>query len=83
MDTLVDAGETDGEVQPLLSRISQSNEQAHPYFISVNVTSVTRKGTRCLKGIKGKKFNCSRKFHGRSVMADYHEIWSLPDGGKG
>ena len=69
MDTLVDAGEIDGEVQPLLSRISQSNEQSHPYFINENATSVTRKGTRYHKGRKGKKFDCSRKFHGRSVVA--------------
>jgi len=83
VDTLVDAGETDREVQPLLSRISWSSEQSHPYFINENAKSVTRKGTWCHKGTKGKKFDCSRKFHGRSVVADYHKIWSLPDGGKG
>ena len=84
VDTLVDAGEIDGDVQPLPSRISQSSEQSHRSLIDDNAARVTRGGTSCQRGTEGEKPDYSRKFQGRSVMADYRKkIWSLPNGREG
>lgn len=84
VDTLVDAGEIDGDVQPLPSRISQSSEQSYRSLIDDDAARVTRDGTSCQRGTEGEKPDYSRKFPGRNVMADCRKkIWSLPNGREG
>lgn len=62
VDTLVDAEEIDGDVQPLPSRISQSSEQSYRSLIDDDAARVTRDGTSCQRGTGGKSLTIQGSF---------------------